>query len=175
MVAEKEKYLLCIWIWTQFNLFIVLNLWWYKWTKLAASFLHFHIVFTCVFSGLTNAPPTRNVSFIMFHILESVYRISVDPSMSTMSRHHMVSNLNQIYLYEGGLKSFWPSLRKTRDKRPLGRESNRRRCLRHTKSMIKFFGRSPKLHGHRRQYTGKVKSSRPSLKPTWNTGQLSVV
>ena len=34
-----------------------------------------------------------------------------------------------------------------------------------------FFGRSPWLHWHWRQHTGKVKSSRPSLQPMWNSGQ----
>ena len=71
-----------------------------------------------------------------------------------------------MWFYEGGLKSSRPSLPETRDKRPLGRESDRSWCHRHTTSMMKLFGSSPWLHGHRGQHTGKVKSSRPSLQRT---------
>ena len=47
-------------------------------------------------------------------------------------------------LYKGGLKSFRPSLHETRDKRPLGRKSERSWCHRHTnKSMIKLFWPQP--------------------------------
>ena len=41
--------------------------------------------------------------------------------------------------YEGGLKTYRPSLPETRDKRPLGKESDRSWCHRHTTSMIKLF------------------------------------
>ena len=61
--------------------------------------------------------------------------------------------------YEGDLKSSWPSITETWDKRPLGRELDRSLCHRHTTSIIKLLVRSSWLHGHRRQYTGKVKSS----------------
>ena len=47
------------------------------------------------------------------------------------------------WFYEGRLKSFRPSLRETRDMRPLDRESNRSWCHRHTKSMIKLFWSQP--------------------------------
>ena len=67
--------------------------------------------------------------------------------------------------FEGGLKSFRPSLRETRDKRPLDRESNRRWCHRHTMSMIKLFWSQPMAPWASGQHTGKVKSSRPSLQP----------
>ena len=43
----------------------------------------------------------------------------------------------------GDLKSFRPSLRETRDKRPLGRELDRSWCHRHTTSMIKLFWSQP--------------------------------
>ena len=45
--------------------------------------------------------------------------------------------------YESGLKSFRPSLRETRDKRPLDRESNRSWCYLHTTCMIKLFWSRP--------------------------------
>ena len=45
--------------------------------------------------------------------------------------------------YEGDLKSFRPSLRETRDKRPLDKESKRSWCHRHTTSMIKLFWSQP--------------------------------
>ena len=72
--------------------------------------------------------------------------------------------------YEGGLKSFQPSLLETRDTQPLGRESDRnwRHCK--TMSMIKLFWPC----GHWNQHTGKVKSSRPSLKLTLNSGKAAV-
>ena len=63
-------------------------------------------------------------------------------------------------------EKFSANLRETRDKRLLGRDPDRSWCYRHTTSMIKFFCRSPWLHGHRWQHTSKVKSSRPSLQPT---------
>ena len=46
-------------------------------------------------------------------------------------------------MYEGGLKSFQPSLRETWDKWPLDRELNRSWCHRHTTSMIKLFWSQP--------------------------------
>ena len=42
------------------------------------------------------------------------------------------------------------------------------------KVWLSFFGCSPCLHGHRKQHTGKVKSSRPRLQPTWYSGQAAV-
>ena len=66
-----------------------------------------------------------------------------------------------INTYEGGMKSFWPTLCETQDKRPLVRELDSSSCHCHTTSMIKLFWTQPRLHGHRAQHTGKVKSSRP--------------
>ena len=55
--------------------------------------------------------------------------------------------------YEGGLKLFRLSLRETRDKRPLDRESNRSWCHRHTTGMIKLFWSQPMAPSG--QHTGK--------------------
>ena len=61
--------------------------------------------------------------------------------MDKLIMWHVEKNLD-IFMrsYKGGLKSSRPSLPQTRDKRPLGRESNRSWCHRHTTSMIKLFG-----------------------------------
>ena len=72
---------------------------------------------------------------------------------------------SSISIYEGKVKSFRPSLRKTRDKRPLGRVPNWNWCYRHITNMIKHCWSRPWPHGHR-QHTGKVKSSRLILQPT---------
>ena len=47
------------------------------------------------------------------------------------------------YIYEGGLKNSWPSIRKTQDKRPLDRQLDRSWCHRHTTSVIKLFWSQP--------------------------------
>ena len=51
--------------------------------------------------------------------------------------------VSRLVRYEGGLKSSRPSLRETRDKRPLDKESNNSWCHRHTTSMIKLFWSQP--------------------------------
>ena len=48
-----------------------------------------------------------------------------------------------IIIYKGGLKSSRPSLHETRDKWPLGRESDRSWFHRHTTSMIKLLWLQP--------------------------------
>ena len=79
----------------------------------------------------------------------------------------MVSIVHHSGPFEGGLKSFRPSVRETRDKRPLNRESDRSWCHRHTTSIKSFFDRSLWLYGHRGQHTGKVKSSRLDTRGRW--------
>ena len=51
--------------------------------------------------------------------------------------------------------------RETQDKRPLGRNPDTSWCHHHT-SVKLFFGRSPWLHGHRRQHTNVLPLS-PSI------------
>ena len=46
--------------------------------------------------------------------------------------------MQETFTYEGRVKSFWPSLHETRDKRPLDRDPDRSWCHHHT-SMIKAF------------------------------------
>ena len=60
------------------------------------------------------------------------------------------------YMYKGKVKSSWPSLRETRDKRPFGSDAERSWCHRHisVNNFLKsFFSRSPWFHGHRRQHS----------------------
>ena len=45
--------------------------------------------------------------------------------------------------YEGKVKSSQPNFCETRDKRPLGRESERSWCHCHIKSMVKLFWSQP--------------------------------
>ena len=54
--------------------------------------------------------------------------------------HDLIPNLSCIYKhYEDKVKSSWPSLRETWDKRLLGRDLDGSWCHRHTMSMIKLF------------------------------------
>ena len=46
---------------------------------------------------------------------------------------------DRIIRIRGKMESSWPSLRETRDKRPLGRDPERSWCHRHTMSMIEPF------------------------------------
>ena len=76
------------------------------------------------------------------------------------------------FMYEDKVKSSRPSLRETWDKRPLGSHPDRSWCHRH--ASVKLFWSQPMSHGHRQQHTGKVKNSRPSVQPTWNSGQEAI-
>ena len=57
--------------------------------------------------------------------------------LKTLRIHKEPEIVINIYIHGDGLKTFRPSLRETRDNRPLDRGSNRSWC--HTTSMIKLF------------------------------------
>ena len=98
-----------------------------------------------------------------------------DTTVKSLHTFSIFTTLPHMYTYEGGLKSFWPSLHETWNKRPLVRESNRIPGVTATlRVWLSFFGHSPCFHGHRGQHAGKVKISRPSLQPMWNSGQAAV-
>ena len=72
------------------------------------------------------------------------------------------------------VKSFRFSVRKTRDKRPLGRDPDWNWSRRHTTTMIKIFWLQPMAPWASAAALGQGKSSRPSLQPTWSSGQAAV-
>ena len=54
------------------------------------------------------------------------------------------------------MKSSWPSLHQTWDKRPLDRESDKSWCHRHTMSMIKLFWSQPMYPWTKQQHTSML-------------------
>ena len=86
----------------------------------------------------------------------------VSPSLYEYDKAFLVADQGSMSI-EGRRRARWKvfglpyNRREIRDKRPLGRNTDRSCCQRHTTSIIKLFGRRPWLHGHRRQHTDKVK------------------
>jgi hypothetical protein len=89
------------------------------------------------------------------------YHSMVSQKSNFFSEYDQSNWLSYVGYYERKVKISRSRLSETRDKHLLERESDRNWCHRHTRmSMIKLYGRSPWLHGHWRQHTGKVKRYR---------------